>query len=310
MAYYELGKVIRMRRNAIGCGRESFDADGPAGMTIYRIEKGKSNGTESTYRKLTKSMGVEESTRQGILKTNHMDILHLVNDIAKVLREKNDEKAEQMLLDIEKSIDTDIPRNKQYIEWTKAKLDYRNNRITTEKYEEIIRRTLEYTIPGAEKTIFAEWPFHEQEWQILVTLSNSLRAQKRYQEQKLLLEEMRTVLDTGYMNTEWSLQYRIIILLCTADLLGNEGFHREAIHKDREVISLCEEHREFTYITNAYYDIHWNFWELKKQETLSAQEESESKQCLLKAYYVSEAYGLGKELYRIRLQERYPNELL
>ena len=33
---------------------------------------------------------------------------------------------------------TDIPRNKQYIEWTKAKLDYRNNRITTEKYEEII----------------------------------------------------------------------------------------------------------------------------------------------------------------------------
>lgn len=310
MAYYQIGKVIKMRRTALGYGQNDFEDFGTTGMTVYRIENGKSGGTERTYRKLTKAMGTEESIRQGILKTSHMDILRLVNDTTETLNKKDYAKVEELLSRIESGTETGTPRNRQYIEWIRAKLKYEQRLIGIKEYESVIRTALAYTIPKFEKISLREWPFHQIEIHILTALSNLLRTQKRYAEQKELLEDINAALDTDYIGSEQKDLYRVIVLSNLADVLGNMGEHRAAIEVDKENLCLCESYKEFRILDFIYYDIHWNYYELGKQKALSLQEETECKQCLLKSYYLSEAKGIHDELYERRLRERYPGELL
>lgn len=309
MAYYRLGKVIEMRRTALGYGRDAFDADGPAGMTLYRIETGKNKPTEQTYRRLTKSMGVQESTAQGVLKTSSMEILHLVNDISDVFRARDYEGAAQILARIAGSIDMDVPRNRQYIEWMGAKLEYEQKRTNVREYEAAIRKALSYTIPGFEEHPLRKWPFHQEEWQMLLALNNTLKAQKRYEEQRELLEVRKTVLEMDYLGSERRIKYLIATMINQADVLGNLGKHEEAIQADKDAILLCEEYREFAMLHYPYYDIHWNYYKLKKKRALSAEEKAECRQCLVKAYYISKAQHKHKELYEKCLEERYPEEL-
>lgn len=87
------------------------------------------------------------------------------------------------------------------------------------------------------------------------------------------------------------------------------GEHRVAIEVDKENLHLCGDYREFRALYFIYYDIYWNYYKLGKQKTLSIEEEAECKQCLLKAYYFSEAQGIHKELYEKCIKEQYPEEL-
>lgn len=312
MAYYHLGKVIRMRRTALNYRREDFDADGPSGMTLYRVEQGKTNATEQTYRSLTRCMGMEESTKQGVLKTDNMDVLYSVNDISRVFCEKDADKAEQLLAQIEEMVDLSVPRNRQYVEGIKAKFQYRQKQISAEEYEKVIKKALSYTIPDfgePDGISITEWPFHEKELKLVFALNNALKAQKRYEEQKELLEKIKEVLSTDYMNKEYKDEFNIGVLVCLADTLGSMEQHEEAIKLDREIISLCKKYHEFRHISNAYFDIHWNYWELKKQKTLSAQEDDECRQCLIQAYYMSKIQNIEVNFYEKRLKERYPEEL-
>lgn len=309
MAYYRLGQVIKMRRIALKYGREDFDAEGPSGMTVYRVEEGKTNATEQTYRSLTKSMGMEESTRQGVLKTDSMTDLYLVNEISQIFQGQDEEKVGKLLNQLEESIDFDVPRNRQYIEWIRAKLCYRKKQITAAEYETVIRKALSYTIPHFENISLREWPFREEELRLMIALNNALKAQKKYAEQKQLLEDIIEVLNTGYMNQEYKEKYFIAILMCFADALGNMGRHEDAIQRNREVVRLCVQYKEFKYMVKVYYDIHWSYWELKKQKTLSVQEETECRQCLVRAYYVSKVQGIRTDFYEKRLKERYPEEM-
>lgn len=309
MAYYELSKLIKMRRTALGYGRDVFENFGTTEMTVYRIESGRSKGTEQTYRKLTKALGREESIRQGILKTNHMDVLRMVNHISRALNQEDYAKAGELLGMVENSVETDTPRNRQYLEWIKAKLNYEQGLICTEEYKNAIKTALTYTIPKFGEFSLREWPFHQIELEMLFELSNLLRVQKRYTEQQGLLEDMKAALDTDYIGMERKILYRIFVLTSLADVLGTMGEHTAAIEMDRENLCLCESYKEFRTLDFIYYDIHWNYHELGKQKALSVEEEAECRQCLLKAYYLSKAQGIHDEFYERRLREQYPEEL-
>ena len=83
MAYYRASQVIKMRRNALGHSREEYLAEGPSDRTIFRMENGQVHIKETTYRRLSRAMDEEESTRQGILQTEDMSVLWLTNKITR-----------------------------------------------------------------------------------------------------------------------------------------------------------------------------------------------------------------------------------
>lgn len=309
MAYYRLSQVVKMRRTALGHSREEYDADGPTGMTVYRLEEGKNKATERTYRSLTRAMGMEESTRQGVLKTKNMKVLHLVNEISDAFFKDDYEKAGLLIERLEQGLDKTVARNQQYLLDVEANLTYKRKLITDEVYEQSIKENLAYGKLKVDDMLERHWPFHECECNMLLGLVEIIRKQKKYEQQKVLLEKLEEVLTTGYMEQEYSLAYLVYVRWRMGDVLGNLEQHRMAIEMDEKTLKLCEEQDEFRYLAEVYYDIFWNYWMIKKKETLTEQEEARCKECLVKAYYINKSMYPPKSLYERRLRECYPEEL-
>ncbi|MBE5951322.1 MAG: hypothetical protein E7260_06960 [Lachnospiraceae bacterium] len=309
MAYYNLSKVVKMRRKALGVKREEFDAEGPTGMTVYRIEEGKHKTSERTYRSLTRSMGIEESTYQGILKTKKLNELQVTYEIAYLLWSKNDKNAEQKIESLKEKLDEKDMRNYQYLRYMEERIRYGKGEITAEEYEKVLEELLQLRVTKGYSVDMSSWPLHIKECQMVSALNNVLKKERKYEQQKELLIKLKTVLEHDYMNNENKELYQIIASVLWADMLGNIGAHREAIKMDEENLKQCEEKKEFRYLADVYYDLFWNYLMLKKQETLSAEEEERCRQCLLRAYYIDQAHGGLHPRYGQRLQECYPEEL-
>ena len=180
MAYYRLSKVVKMRRLALGVKREEFDADGPTGMTVYRMEEGKHKTSERTYRSLTRSMGIEESTYQGILKTKKLDELQMTYEIVCALLNKNHEEAEQIIERLEDGLDTKDMRNQQYLRHMKEMIRYEKAEIAPEEYEQVLHELLQYRVPKGYKVDMTQWPLHVREFQIMHALNNVLKVRRHY----------------------------------------------------------------------------------------------------------------------------------
>ncbi|MBP3567535.1 MAG: hypothetical protein J6K04_00070 [Lachnospiraceae bacterium] len=310
MAYYRLSQVLKMRREAMEQSRFDYDAEGPSFMTVFRLEKGEVRVKEKTYRNLSRAMGEEESTRRGVLKTTDIRVLRMVNEIANAFLHREYDKVEELLEQLETKLDCSVKRNQQYLEFTKAKLQYYKGLLSEEEYETIAKRNISYGTMNFDGMITKEWPFHEQEWQMLLGIEGLIRSRQDYEQQKYLLEQMMTALEREYLEAEYNVAYTIYVRWRISDVLGNLGYYREAIAMDEETIQICENRNERRYLAELHYSIFWCYYMLKKKETLTKQEESRCKECLLKAYYINKAWYRPKELYEKRMRECYPEELM
>ena len=310
MAYYRLSQVLKMRREAMEQSRFDYDAEGPSFMTVFRLEKGEVRVKEKTYRSLSRAMGEEESTRRGVLKTTDIRVLRMVNEIANAFLHWEYDKVEELLEQLETKLDCSVKRNQQYLEFTKAKLQYYKGLLSEEEYETIAKRNISYGTMNFDGMITKEWPFHEQEWQMLLGIEGLIRSRQDYEQQKYLLEQMMTALEREYLEAEYNVAYTIYVRWRISDVLGNLGYYREAIAMDEETIQICENRNERRYLAELHYSIFWCYYMLKKKETLTKQEESRCKECLLKAYYINKAWYRPKELYEKRMRECYPEELM
>ena len=310
MAYYRLSQVLKMRREAMEHSRFEYDVEGPSFMTVYRLEKGEVRVKEKTYRSLSRAMGEEESTRQGVLKTKDIRVLWLVNEISDSILCRNYEETEKLIGQLEKNLDCTVKRNQQYLDYVKARLKYIYGEISGEVYEESMRTSLIYGTMEFDRMLEKVWPFHEREWQILLGIVETVRSRNDYRKQKYLLEQMLAGLNNAYMEKEYSTAYSICVRWRLSDVLGNMEYYREAIAMDEVTLRMCEEENERRYLAEVYYDIFWNYYMLKKKETLTEQEEARCKECLLKAYYLNKAWCCPKELYERRMRECYPEEVI
>lgn len=144
---------------------------------------------------------------------------------------------------------------------------------------------------------------------MLLAIVEVNRKQKNYEQQRYLLEQMQKSILAGYLEAEYSAAYLAYVRYGISDVLGNLGYHREAIKMDEETCRLCEDRIELRYLAEIYYSIFWNYTMIKQRETLTEQEEARCKECLLKAYYINKAWYLPKKLYEKRVNEYYPEEL-
>ena len=310
MAYYNISQVIRMRREALGHSRYEYDADGPSAMSVYRTEEKGIYVSEKNYRKLTKAMGEEESTRRGVLRTKEIEVLWLVNEISGSYFYKDYDKAEELINTLEAKVDCRVKRNQQYLDYLKAQLQYKRGLLDAEAYEKTLKDSFSHGALKFEQMLERNWPFHEMEWNRMQSIVETVRREKDYEGQKELLTRMNELLERPYMEQEYTMAYRMYVRWRMGDVLGNLGFHREAIELDEETIKLGEERLEKRYLAESYFDIFWNYQEIKKNETLTEEEELRCKECLIKAYYINKALFQGKKLYETMLCNYYPDVLV
>lgn len=309
MAYYIAGEILRLQRSALKLPREEFLETDPVQtttMTIYRIERLGTAPTERTYRHMTGRMGAESSLRQGVLKTGEFSTLLCRNEISRALMHRDCAQAEQLRVRLERQLDPSEPRNRQYLLWLEAVLQYMKSEIDAESYEKRVREALRITIPEFDRISIADWPFRVQEWELLHHLNAALRSQKKYAEQLELLNGMMASLELGYMDSHSRALQETFVLAQLGDVLGTMGRHEEALKMDERAISLCRQEENIARLAATLYDKHWNLWMLGKTQPLTAEQQETAVQSILQACCLCEAIGKPADTYRRRLRERYP----
>lgn len=309
MAYYRASQVIKMRRNALGHSREEYSAEGPSDRTIFRMENGQVHIKENTYRRLSRAMDEEKSTRQGILQTGDISALWLTNEIAGCLYVKEYERTEKLILQLEEKLDDSAEVNRRYLAYIKTELEVFKGNLDNQDYKKVIEGSLSHGNKSLEELLNRMWPFEERECNRIIGLSELARKEQDYNRQKELLEQLLKILENGYMESGYNDIYVIVARYRLGDVLGNLGFHREAIALDEETIIICEERQEQRFLPELNYDIFWNYMKLREKETLTKQEEAYRKECLSKAYYYGLMVCSNNALYERRLKEHYPDEL-
>lgn len=308
MAYYRLSTVVKMKRHAIGAPRNAFDNEGLSEMTVYRMEKGKRTSGNS-YRKLTASLGMQESTQESVFNSEDIAEIILSQEIQGHMARNENAKAEELIRKLWNSVDVSDRKNRQYLLYCKSMLEYRYRRISSEEYEDILYQLLNMRIPKKYPVDLYCWPLHSIELQTLISLDTVLQARGKFIEQMENAKGLLKLMDSEYTDSVTKTSFRVLANLFLARGYGNLGQFQEALDIDHRNIQFCMDEREFGYIVDIYYDIHWNYWELKKIRPLTEEEEEECKQSLLKAFYTAKSRRWNKPLYEKRLLERYPEEV-
>ncbi len=304
MAYYRLSTMMKLKRELLGYSRDDFDVDGPCGMTVYRMEEGKNKMSERSFRKLTKAMGMEESTGRGLLRTKALEVLMDIIDNSDFFLGRQYEELETNLLQLEEILDLSVPRNLQYVSYLHVRVRFQKGNISKEEYAKEMCKVLLYTCPSKEESLLAKWPYCMMEWKIFMSIMVAVKNEKNYTLQKELAKQAEQLLLSDYLANVFKVGYLTLMWFMIGDALGNMGFHEQAIRVGKENLLLCKRNNEIRFLSEVYYDIFWNYLMVKKKgKTLTDEEETFCRQCLIKAYYLNKALFPAKELYLVRLRK-------
>lgn len=211
MANYKVGDIIKMTRKAHGLSQEELSFEICSVETLSRIENGKHNVKKETYERLMARMERISDKNYAICTSDDMELLEEKKFLEDCILKYDYERADDFCKLLEKKVSNSV-LNKQYIENTRALIDYSNNKIEAEELISRLEKALKLTISDYRKYIDVIYPYTEQEYVILMRLANSYNKMERYEESIQIHKMLLRSLEAGYMEGE-NIEYLKIVLM-------------------------------------------------------------------------------------------------
>lgn len=298
MAVYRIGEILRMKREALGISREKLcEMSGEicSPQTLYRIECGKVKVKRETYQQLMNCMGQlpERSYASIIVPKNQY--LSIKSDIYDHLVFGEYEKAEEKLLMLEQVMDRSYPRNRQYLMKYKATLAYRLNKIGAEEYHKILVEALRCTIPQWDEIGMVEWPYNEQEMEIIFDILqtyHALNLDERYLEACLKLKKN---IERHYMDDDYYTMWYAKILSCISLTFSGKNQYDASIGYYESGIQKLKNNRNTSYSEYLLYEKFLCTRQKYTQNNMPDKEQAYCKRQLVQAYYLSLAQNMKTE---------------
>ena len=307
MAVYRIGNVIRMKREALGITREKLcelSGEVCSVQTLYRIECGKVKVKREVYKTLMRCMNQLPERNYASIVVKNQASLNLKSEIQTHIFYKEYELAEQKLLKLEKDMIPNYIRNKQYLLERKATLQFQKKEITTEEYVEKLWEALRYTIPNVDNIKLEDWPYNEEEFEILVQLVHAYRDKKDKKEELLL--KLKKNVERHYMEEKYYISWHTWILNTLSGLMCSTKRYEDSLNYCKQGIEELKRQRLISHEHGFLYDMVWSI-ERQIQQGICLEKERETcKKFLMQAYYLSIAQKESVYSERIkRLWERY-----
>ena len=318
MAVYRIGDVLRMKREALGITREKLcelSEEVCSPQTLYRMECGKVKVKQDVYRKLMECMGeLSERNYASVLVSNYK-ALNLKIEIQIHLVYKEYEQAEKKLEELEHFLDGDYVRNKQYLLEIKSKLAYYKGQISSEEHLNNLWKALQYTIPSLDKIELEQWPYNNEEFDIIFGIVNSYgRLKQREQEEKVLLQ-LKESIEKKYMEEDYYVSWHAHCLDNLSQLMSIQNNHERSMEYCVEGVKELKEQRILGIVYNLLYDLAWNKENLIQKDIVAKKERESCKRLLVQAYYLSQAQNMehntksGAERIKRLCEYYYPGEI-
>ena len=307
MAVYRIGDVIRMKREALGITREKLcelSGEVCSVQTLYRIECGKVKIKREVYKTLMRCMNQLPERNYASIVVKNQSSLNLKSEIQTHIFYKEYELAEQKLLQLEKDMVPNYIRNKQYLLEKKATFQFRKQEITAEQYLEKLWEALRYTIPNVDNIDLEDWPYNEEEFEILIQIVHAYR-DKKEEKEKLLLKLKKNV-ERHYMGEKYYISWHTLILAMLSELMCGTNRCKESLNYCKQGIEELKKQRLISYEHNFLYDMVWSIEQEIQQGIRTEKERETCKKLLVQAYYLSIAQKESVYSERIkRLWEKY-----
>lgn len=335
MAVYRLSTTVRMRRGALRMTRlELIEIRGEAETeaedneicsvdTLKRIENGKVTRVKSeVYTKIMRKMGALPERIYASLFVMNPQALNLKAEIHIHICFREYEQAEKKLKKLEPMLIPDYPRNQQYLMEKKAVLAYKQGELTAEKYLERLLDALRLTVPMFDKIDIAEWPFNENEMDILSDIGNAYHWMGKKDEEFQFLLKLKENVEKKYMDPAHYVVWHMRALTGLSQLMCMENKHEESLEYCRVGIEECKKWRILGSVSDFLYDTVWNREQQireglftdgdspEKEELLIKNERASCRKQLVQAYFLSVAQGDVHQSERIKklYENLYPEE--
>ncbi len=260
-----LHEVISRSRKEQGFTQKNLSEDICEPETLSRIESGRRVPYKKTYQALAKKLSLPDEYYFSTIETDSFRTLELRWKYELQMVGRQWQKADELLCQLEESLDMDIPCNRQYIEQARYLIEKGTGHIKAADSFGYIIQILRYTIGSMPQSEDIDsWPesfwkhlFTEREMSLLVQLADSLQAKGKYGQAVCLLERMLGYYRDSRVRLEF--HHRTILLIYARltiqySLLGQWDREREYSEAGIQMIMLCENKKMLPFFLNNKAD--------------------------------------------------------
>ena len=260
MAVYRIGDILRMKREALGITREKLcelSNDICSVQTLYRIECGKVKVKQELYRQLMKCMGELTERNYASIVVSENQYLNLKSEIHAHIFYGEYQQAEEKLLQLKQEMNPRYIRNKQYLMEKRATLAYRQNKMTSEEYKDILFDALRCTIPHFDQIDIAHWPLNNEEFTILSYILNIYHSTKQREKELELLFKLKQNVEKRYMEEDYYIVRHTYVMVMLSQIMSITNHHQEAIDYCKQGIEESQKQRIIGNVNELFYDIRY-----------------------------------------------------
>ena len=176
-------------------------------------------------------------------------------------------------------------RNKQYLLEKKATIQFQRKEITEEVYLETLWEALRYTIPNVDNIDLVNWPYNEEEFEILIQIAHAYQ-NKRQQKEELLLK-LKANVEQRYMEEKYYVIWHTLILFLLSQLMCINKQYEMSLAYCKQGIEELKSQRLTSYEHSFLYDIVWSMERQIQQGIRPEKEQEICEKFLIQAYYLS-----------------------
>ena len=277
MALYHLSDMVRMRREALGITQDKL-IEIPSGAvkedniicstdTLRRIEQGKVTRVKSdVFKKIMKRLHTLPERVYASLFVTTPQALNIKSEIHIHICINKDSQAEKELEKLETMLVSDYPRNQQYLVEKKAILAYRQGKLGTEKYLEILWDALRLTVPVLDQIDLAKWPFNRAEFDILSDIGNAYSDMDDMEKEFKLLLKLKENVERKYMDCAYYIVWHMRVLGGLSQLMCITQRYGEALEYCKVGMEECKKWYILGQVYHFLYDTVWSREQQIKKE--------------------------------------------
>lgn len=144
---YSIGDVIRTRRKMLGLTRAQMCEGICSEKTLGRIERNQLKTQRQIVRELFNRLSLSAEYQRTELVTDNPEVLNLFNQIRWSLNERENEQVRELLKQLKKLVEMDVPTNRQMLERIEVINDWESDILSKEEYVKRMQTVLQHTLP-------------------------------------------------------------------------------------------------------------------------------------------------------------------
>lgn len=282
---YCINDVIRIRRKMLGLTQEQL-AEGVCSIkTLSRTEQRKKNTQIYEVRGLFEKLGLcPEYVRANVI-TSEPDVMRLHREVARYTNERNVEKWESGLRELEERLCLDILQNKQIVMREKVLLDLYRKKITEEEGCSELKEILEFTVPIDRVMNLDEWYMTIEEISCLYSIG--IRIDNTVGNEYMKFLRRHCLKEQEQNRVSIRLGINELVMTGVASYIGNQGNIQASTELSEKVVTTSLRNRRMPTLARNLYNKYWNSKVIMNRESL-ARENNEIKIVLYKCILLSD----------------------